>query len=111
MNGRALNMLRISVVDSTDLAVRLRVEGQLTGRSVEELRQSCELHGARKGARLTLDLADVSFADAEGIRLLKALKAREVALMNLVPFLALQLRDFKSGKTPPLNRGDAPEKV
>lgn len=86
-------MLRISVVDSTDLAVRLRVEGRLTGRAVKELRESCELHAPEAGKRLILDLADVSFADADGIELLKGLKSRNVAFVNLVPFLALQLRD------------------
>lgn len=103
-------MLRISIVDSTDSAVCLHVEGQLTGRGVEELRQACELHTAATGARLTLDLAEVSFADAEGIKLLKELKVRDVAIVNLVPYLALQLQDLKSGKTPPLDKGDAPER-
>ncbi len=103
-------MLRISIVDSTDSVVRVRVEGRLTGRGVEDLRQACELHAPETRARLTLDLADVSFADAEGIKLLKELKARDVAIVNLVPFLALQLRDLKSGKTPPLNKDDAVER-
>jgi anti-anti-sigma regulatory factor len=103
-------MLRITVVDSSDFAVRLRVEGRLTGRSVDELRQSCELHAPSEGACLTLDLADVSFADADGIELLKDLESREVALVNLVPFLTLQLRDPKCGDLPPRNKGDAPER-
>ncbi|HVB29865.1 MAG TPA: hypothetical protein VNG91_08660 [Terriglobia bacterium] len=77
------------------------MEGRLTRRSVEELRQSCELHASSEGARLTLDLADVSFADADGIELLKDLKSREVAIVNLMPFLALQLRDRKDGNLPP----------
>jgi anti-anti-sigma regulatory factor len=93
-------MLRITVVDSSDSAVRLRVEGRLTGRSVEDLRQSCELHALSDGTRLTLDLADVSFADAEGIEFLKTLTSRGIAIENLVPFLALQLGEPNGGKSP-----------
>ena len=103
-------MLRITVVDSSESDVRLRVEGRLIGRSVEELRQSCELQSLSEGARLTLDLADVSFADAHGIELLKDRRIRKVALVNLVPFLALQLSDPGDRKLPPRNKGDAPER-
>ena len=89
-------MFRIMVVDSTGSAVRLRVEGRLTGRNVEELRQSCAPHSPDGGTRLTLDMADVSFADADGIKLLEDLKCRAVAFINLAPFLALHLRDLSS---------------
>ncbi|HYK88818.1 MAG TPA: STAS domain-containing protein [Acidobacteriota bacterium] len=90
-------MLRITAIESADVGVRLRVEGRLSGRSVEELRESCDLHALSKGTALTLDLADVSFADVQGIGLLKDLKSRDVALVNLVPFLALQLQDPPGG--------------
>jgi anti-anti-sigma regulatory factor len=90
-------MLRIRACETSDAGVRLRVEGRLTGRSVEVLRQSCELHALVKGAALTLDLADLSFADAQGIALLKDVKSRGVALVNLVPFLALLLQDSTGG--------------
>jgi anti-anti-sigma regulatory factor len=90
-------MLRVTVVDSSDMAVRLRVEGRLTGRSVEELRQSCQLQTLSGGARLTLDLSDVSFADADGIKLLKDLMSCDVSIVNMAPFLALQLRDGSDG--------------
>ena len=98
------------MVDSSDSGVRLRVEGRLTGRSVEELRQSSELHTPSHGAQLTLDLADVSFADADGIVLLRDLETRNVSVVNLAPFLALQLRDPKSGRFPPQYKDDAPER-
>ena len=84
-------MLRVTVVESSDSSVRLRVEGRLTGRSIEEMRESCELH-LGEGVHLTLDLVDVSFADADGIELLKDLRSRDVTILNLVPYLALQLR-------------------
>jgi anti-anti-sigma regulatory factor len=102
-------MLRVTVVDSTNTTVRLRVEGRLTGRCVEELRQSCELHALAEGMQLTLDLADVSFADASGIEVLKELKGRDVTILNLMPFLALQLCDATGEKLQPRNNGEAPK--
>jgi anti-anti-sigma regulatory factor len=85
-------VLRITVVDSSGVVVRLRVEGRLTGPSVEELRQACDLHALGEDVRLILDLADVSFADARGIETLKDLKRHNVTLLKPVPFIALQLR-------------------
>jgi len=102
-------MLRVTVVESSGSSVRLRVEGRLTGRSIEELRESCELHALAEGMRLTLDLADISFADADGIELLKDLRGHEVTILNLVPYLALQLRVAESRGGPLRNDGDVPE--
>jgi len=93
--------LRITVVDSSDSVVRLRVEGRLTGRSIEELQHACDLHALADGMPLVLDLADLSFADAEGIGLLRDLKRHRVTFVNLLPFLALQLRDPQGVKLPP----------
>ena len=87
-------MLRITVVDCCGPVVRLRVEGRLAGRGVEELRQSCEIHASSDDTRLVLDLGDVSFADEGGIKLLECLRANNVALANLGPFLSAQLREF-----------------
>lgn len=84
-------MLRISVVDASCESVRLRVEGRLTGQSVEELRQCCDLHFPGPGVPLMLDLADVSFADAEGIALLRSLRRDNVTLLHPSPFLAIQV--------------------
>lgn len=99
-------MLRITLVDSTTQEVRLRVEGRLTGPSVEALRLACAVHALSEGIPLILDLADVSFADAKGIELLKTLKRRNAALLNPSPFLAIQLCDDKDGMVPPGNKGD-----
>jgi len=52
------------------------------GRWVEELRRTCDLQDLRDGIRLTLDLADVSFADAAEIELLRELRVRLVTLVN-----------------------------
>lgn len=85
-------MLKITVVESSSEAVRLRVEGRLTGRWVEELRATCDLQGLNDGIRLTLDLADVSFADASGIELLKELRMGLITLLNPSSLLTEQLK-------------------
>jgi anti-anti-sigma regulatory factor len=85
-------MLKITVVESSSEAVRLRAEGRLTGGWVDELRRTCDLHAFSDGIRLTLDLADVSFADAAGIELLKELRIRLVTLLRPSSLLAEQLK-------------------
>ncbi|MBZ5543491.1 MAG: hypothetical protein LAO07_07405 [Acidobacteriia bacterium] len=86
-------MLRITIVDSSNEAVKIRVEGRLTGLWVEELRRSCDMHGLGDGVRLTLDLADVPFVDATGIEFLKTLRGRCVTLLDPSSFVAEQLKD------------------
>ena len=86
-------MLRITVVESSSEAVRLRAEGRVTDGWVEELRKTCDLQGLGDGIRLTLDLADVAFVDAAGIELLKELKRHRVTLLNPTSFVAQQLKD------------------
>jgi anti-anti-sigma regulatory factor len=84
--------MKITVVESSSKGVRLRVEGRLAGRWVEELRRACDLHALSEGIRLTLDLADVSFADAAGIELLKELRIRSVTLLSPSSLVAEQLK-------------------
>jgi anti-anti-sigma regulatory factor len=85
-------MLKVTVVESSSEAVRLRVEGRLTGGWIEELRRTCDMHALSDGIRLTLDLADVSFADAAGIELLKELRNRLVILLRPSSLVAEQLK-------------------
>jgi anti-anti-sigma regulatory factor len=89
-------MLRITVVESSSEAVRLRVEGRLTGGWVEELRRACEVHALCDEIRLTLDLADVSFVDAAGIELFKELRSCCVKLLSPSPFVVEQLKGATS---------------
>ena len=84
--------MKITVVESSSKEVRLRVEGRLTGRWVEELRRTCDLQALSDGIRLTLDLADVSFADAAGVELLKELRIRLVTLLSPSSLVAEQLK-------------------
>jgi anti-anti-sigma regulatory factor len=89
-------MLRITVVESSEIAVTLRVEGRITGPWVEELRSACNVHASPHDVQLCLELTDISFADATGIALLKELRSRGVGLIRITPFLAEQLKDGSS---------------
>lgn len=84
-------MLKISDAGMWDADVTLRLDGEVTGRWVEVLRSSCDV-ALRRGARLTLDLSHVSFADSGGIVLLRSLTDRQVRLVNASPFVAEQMR-------------------
>ena len=91
------NMLRIShAARANDTEPDLlRVEGQVTGRWVEELRRVCaETIGSNGHSKsgLVLDLAGVSFLDADGIALFGELAARRVLFTNCSAFIAEQLK-------------------
>ena len=85
-------MVKITIVESSRSVVSLRVEGRIIGSSVEELRRACDVHTFAEEVQLSLELADVSFADAAGIVLLKELRSRGVGLMRTNPFMAEQLK-------------------
>jgi hypothetical protein len=93
---RRTAMLRITIVESSKIAVTLRVEGRITGPWVEELRTACNVHTSPDDVQLSLELADISFADAAGIALLRELRNRGVGLISTTPFLAEQLNDRTS---------------
>ena len=84
-------MLRISLLEALDQIVTLRLEGQVRGPWVEELRQACEQLLAR-GRALLLDLSDVSFIDMDGVALCRRLRARNVGIVHCSPFVAEQLK-------------------
>jgi hypothetical protein len=86
-------MLRVTVVESSRTAVTLRAEGRITGPWVEELRTACYMHSFPDEVQLSLELAEISFADAAGIKLLKELRYCGVRLVRTNPFLAEQLKD------------------
>jgi anti-anti-sigma regulatory factor len=90
-------MLRISqrVAADGDAATYLRLEGQITGPWVEELRRVfTEAVGTNGHARgpLVIDLAGVSFLDADGLALFHELAARRARFTNCSSFVAEQLR-------------------
>lgn len=84
-------MLRISRVEALDEAVMLRLEGQLRGPWVEQLRRSCE-QLLTTGSGLILDLTEVSFIDMDGIALCRRLRDRKVVFLHCSPFVAEQLK-------------------
>jgi anti-anti-sigma regulatory factor len=89
-------MVKITIVESSRSVVSLRVEGRIIGSSVEELRRACDVHTSLNEVQLSLNLADVSFADAAGIVLLKELRSRGVGLMDANLFMTEQLKDGAS---------------
>jgi ABC-type transporter Mla MlaB component len=84
-------MLKISEGKTEKQSLTLRLEGRVVGPWVDELRQVCEPLLADE-TKLTLDLAEVSFADESGVALLAGLKRRDVELARPSPFIAEQLK-------------------
>lgn len=88
-------MLKISEDKSGKQSTILRLEGRIVGPWVGELQKICEpREGDRK--KLTLDLAEVSFADEQGLVLLSSLQARGIKLLNPTPFVEEQLKSATS---------------
>jgi anti-anti-sigma regulatory factor len=90
-------MLKISGAATTEeQPVVLRLEGQVRGPWVEELRRACNQILGKNGQRrnrLVLDLAEVSFIDPNGVTLFRELAARPVLLTNCSLFVAEQLKE------------------
>ena len=84
-------MLRISVSEAAGESVTLHLDGQVTGPWVMLLQGTCEAH-LQKGLRVIVDLRNVSFADRDGIALLRSLQDRHVEFPNALPFIAEQMR-------------------
>ena len=88
-------MLRISRDEAMNGSVNVRLEGALTGPWVEETKRVCET-AAGRGDKLRLDLAGVSFADREGLKLLARLQKTNAVLKNCSAFLEAQLRSVQN---------------
>lgn len=84
-------MLKISEGRKEKQSVTLRLEGRVVGPWVDELRQIYEPLLADE-TKLTLDLAEVSFADESGVAVLASLSRRGVKLAKLSPFVAEQMK-------------------
>jgi ABC-type transporter Mla MlaB component len=88
-------MLRITEETLNGKAGRIRLEGQVVGPYVTEVRKSCEkLLNSRRS--LALDMSDVSFVDRNGVTLFKELISRGVSIVNGSPFLTEQLKEDES---------------
>ena len=78
-------MLRISQTATTETGTTLRLEGEINGRWVEELRKECvRMLGTdtMNGRRLVLDVGGVSSIDGAGLALLRELVSRLVLVRN-----------------------------
>jgi hypothetical protein len=99
-NGTAValvshDMLRISeVIQGAHEARTFRLEGNVTGPWVTELRRVClealESNGHR--CSLVLDLTGLAFLDVDGVALFRDLTVHRVTFINPSPFIAEQLR-------------------
>jgi len=85
-------MLKI-VVETVPGNGTLRAEGRLIGPWVDELKRSCE-DVLIAGAKLSIDLSDVSFVDRDGVELLQSLRSRHVELVNCSSFVTEQLKGW-----------------
>ena len=90
-------MLRITVVESSERAVTLRVEGRIAGPWVEELRTTCNVHTRPDPVQLCLELEDVSFVDTAGVAYLNELREQGVGFFRVSPFLT---ELFKNDSSP-----------
>ena len=84
-------MLRISEVGNRNGHLVLKLEGRIIGPWVDELRSACEKLLEREHP-IALDLAEVSYADRDGVALLRELKTRQVRLHACSPFLGEELK-------------------
>ena len=82
----------LKIITSIDPAAGMtaKLEGQVKGPWVDEVRRYCELN-SDKGL-LTLDLREISFIDRDGMILLKDLISRGVRLINSTAFIAELLK-------------------
>ena len=89
-------MLRITHIEANGASESiLRLDGHVSGPWVEELRRECE--AALAGGpdhRLVLDLANVSYVDADGVALFLSVTARSGRLEHCTPFVREQLKEL-----------------
>ena len=91
-------MLRISESETGNGHVLLKLEGRVIGPWVSELqRASGRILDASR--ILKLDLADVSYIDRDGVRLLLALQREGVVFQSASPFVLEELREASTAKS------------
>ena len=84
-------MLRITLTESGESHIILRLEGRIAGPWVTELWNACE-KVLDEGKALVLNLAEVSFLDNAGVNLLMKIRAQGIALAECSPFVTEQLK-------------------
>lgn len=101
-------MLRISETESGNGPVALKLEGRVIGPWVGELQRTSERILDACGS-LRVDLADVSYVDREGVKLLLALQRKRVVLEGCSPFVMEELKEAARSETAgcPTSNGQA----
>lgn len=89
-------MLRIVEEQEINNSTTLRLDGRITGQWVEVLRASCEQF-FQNDRRVTIDLTGVTFADQDGVQLLRQLSRQQIALVSCSPFLQEQIKHSTNG--------------
>ena len=90
-------MLKITRAVSEQL-ITLQLDGRLTGKWVELLRESAE-SVLGEGMQLTLDLKNICFIDCEGIAVLKSLIDRGADPINAPLFVLEQIRKCRDDQS------------
>jgi hypothetical protein len=83
-------MLKIEVGEKRREQVTVRLEGRLVGAWVDEVRRACEPFLGNR-ASLTVDFAQVSFVDREGVTLCRRLRESRASLRNCSRFVKEQI--------------------
>ena len=81
-----IDVLRLTETKRGPIEVILKAEGQLVDEWVGLLEGECLKLLARE-ERVLLDLADVSYADRSGVRLLQELAKRPLSIINCTPLV------------------------
>ena len=85
-------MLKISIINDSDQAIELQLEGKLVGAWVEELRRLSD-EALSQQKNVSLDLEKVWFVDSRGVTLLRDLAKRQVSEINCSQFVSQQLKE------------------
>ena len=83
-------MLKITMIESTEGAVKIRVDGQIKGEGVKLLQRTCKAE-LENGLRLSVDLQNVTFVDRDGVTVLRTLKQYNVQFLNAPLFVSEQI--------------------
>jgi len=84
-------MLKISEGKKENQSITLQLEGRVVGPWAGELLRVADSLLTSE-TKVVLDLADVSFADGDGVTVLAGLRRRGAKLLRPSPFVAEQLK-------------------
>lgn len=89
-------MLKITTVSDSCESLVLRLEGRLVAEWIAEFRTACDAQVGNRERCVELDVGGLSFADADGIEMLRILANRGLKITNGSPFLAELLRENRT---------------